>query len=78
MGIPNRGEGARTPMQKCLWTYHRIERFRKDILQMSQFDSLALGFYPDAGFFSLTLTLQNSPFGPKKPKMNQILVENKS
>ena len=39
MGIPNRGEGggARTPMQKCLWTYHRIVRFRKDILQMSQF-----------------------------------------
>ena len=29
--------GARTPMQKCLWTYHRIVRFRKDILQMSQF-----------------------------------------
>ena len=31
------GGGARTPMQKCLWTYHRIVRIRKDILQMSQF-----------------------------------------
>ena len=31
------GGGGRTPMQKCLWTYHRIVRFRIDILKMSQF-----------------------------------------
>ena len=58
MGIPNKGEGggARTTMQKCLWTYHRIVRFKKIYCRCLNFDSLALGFYPDAGFFSVNMT----------------------